>query len=333
LKKRFTHTRLLGLIAGLVICGAVSSGCGGTDASQPGNSQKTANDLTLHVGVQKDGVQSLLQSSGQLNQLPYKVAFAPFAYGPPLVEAVGAGKVDVGEVGNTPPIFGGAAGSQFRVIASLQKRNHTDDSLLLPQTSQVRSIQDLRGKRIAVAKGSSAHPFLLNLLQRAGVGVNEVRISFLSPSDALAAFRTGQVDAWAAWEPYVSQAEQQAGARVLTAGPPDEVGTSFEIASSKALADPAKRAALADFVQRLQRAYSWGTDHPDQFAAAWHGETQLPEAITRLAAPKVAADILPVNADQIDAEQHLADSLQRAGIIPTTVRFHDLVQPVAPGLR
>jgi sulfonate transport system substrate-binding protein len=303
-----------------------ASSCGGGSANADSDSPGSLKDVTLRVGVQKDGVRSILQASGQLDSLPYKIAFSTFTFGPPLVEAAGADKIDVAGVGSTPPIFGAAGGQDFKVVAAIRKHNRTDDSLVVPKGSAIRTVQDLKGKRIAISKGSSAHGYILNLLRRAGLTQQDVRLVFLVPADALAAFSSGRVDAWVVWQPFVSQAKSE-GATAVSAGPPDEAGNSFEIASAKTVADPVKRRALSDFVGRLQKAYAWAAAHPDEWAAAWSKESQLPETTTRPAVRAVAADIKPVTDDVIAAQQKLADVLAEEKVIPGKVVFSDIVAP------
>jgi sulfonate transport system substrate-binding protein len=311
------------LVLALLAAGGSMSACGG-DESAAAESATSLQDVTLRVGVQKDGVRSILEASGQLEDLPYEISFSTFTFGPPLVEAAGADKIDVAGVGSTPPIFGAAGGQDFKVVAAIRKRNHTDDALLVPKGSAVTDVAGLRRKRIAISKGSSAHGYILNVLRRAGLSQRDVQLVFLVPADALAAFSSGSVDAWAVWQPFVSQAVND-GARVITAGPPDEAGNSFEIASSKAVEDPVRRRALSDFLDRLRKAYAWAARHPDEWAAAWSKESQLPGTTTKPAVHEVLADLEPVTDDVIAAQQKLADVLVEEKVIPAPVDFHEIV--------
>jgi sulfonate transport system substrate-binding protein len=324
-KHRFPNPlRPLALLL-LLALPAVAAGCGsGSESASAGATSEK--DVTLRVGVQKDGVRSILAASGQLSKIPYKVSFSTFAFGPPLVEAAGADKIDVAGVGSTPPIFGAAAGSEFKVIASIEKRSHTDDTLLVPKGSTVQSFADLKGKKIAIAKGSSANGYILQVLRRFHLTPNDVQLVYLAPADALAAFSSGQVDAWAVWQPFVSQAIA-GGARVVMSGPPDEAGSSFEIASSKALDDPARRKALSDFIVRLQKAYAWAASNPDKWAAAWSKESQLPESTTKPAVRGVIADVKPVPAAVIAKQQQLANVLSEEKVIPSKVDFKSIIDP------
>jgi aliphatic sulfonates family ABC transporter substrate-binding protein len=284
----------------------------------------SAKGARLKVAVQTDGIASLLKASGQLDGLPYEVSFAQFSFGPAIVEALGASKVDVGGVGSTPPIFGAAAQTNFRVIGTVALRNRRDSALLVRRGSPVRSVADLRGKKVTVPKGSSAHGFLLNLLHRSGLAPNDIEFVFLPPPDGAAAFTRGEVAAWAVWEPFLTQ-QTQAGARAIAGGPPDENGLNFELASTEALADPARAAAIRDFLRRLQRAYVWSTRHPDRYAQAWAKESKLPIQVARDAIPKKLVDLRPISDADIRSEQKLADRLFADKVIPQEVRFQDIV--------
>lgn len=319
--------RVLAAIAAAATTALLAAGCGsGDDTATVSGQPASAKSVTLRVGVQKDGVRSILQSSGQLAKLPYKVSFSTFTYGPPLVEAAGADKIDVAGVGSTPPIFGAAGGQDFKIVASIQKRSHVDDALLVPKGSPIHSVQQLRGKRIAIANGSSANGYILRLLLREGLKPSDVQLVNLVPADALAAFSSGRVDAWAVWQPYIAQAVN-AGAREIASGPPDEAGSSFEIASGKALGDPARRAAVRDFLGRLRKAYAWAAKHQNQWAAAWSKESQLPESTTRPAVRAVVSDVGPVTNSLIAQQQKLADVLAQQHVIPGHVDFRSTVVP------
>ena len=318
--------RTLTRLAILAAIPAAVAGCGsdgGEDlaVAKPASSPE---GITLRVGVQKDGIRSMLERSGQLKDVPYKIDFSVFAFGPPLVEAAGADKIDVAGVGSTPPIFGAAADSDFRAIATIQYRNKSDDGILVPKGSDITSPEQLKGKKIAVAKGSSAHGLVLKLLNRLGLTQNDVQLVFLAPADGLAAFSTGQVDAWAVWHPYIAQAEAD-GARSIAGGPPDEFGHSFEIASSKAVADPKRAAALKDYVGRLQKAFAWASQHPDQWAEGWSQEADLPLAVTKVAARARAAEIEPITGETVDHQQQLADRLTEDKVLPNDIKFNDIV--------
>ena len=331
MRRRHLALPTAALVAAACVVGA--SGCASsvsddaTGSDGPKQAKMVGGDaskVTLRVGVQKDGIRSILAASGALKGIPYKIDWSVFAFGPPLVEAAGADKIDVAGVGDTPPIFGAAGGSDFRVIATERFDNHKDDTLLVPKGSDITDPEQLKGKTIAVPKGSSAHGFTLRLLDRLGFDQSDVRLSFLAPADGLAAFSSGKVDAWAVWEPYVTQAEEQ-GARGIAGGQPDEDGWSFEIASTKAVENPDKAAALKDYISRLQRAFAWARTHQDEWADAWAKESGLPQATTRAAVPKRLASFTAVTPEAARFEQSLADTLTDHKVIPKKVDFSSIV--------
>jgi sulfonate transport system substrate-binding protein len=281
--------------------------------------------VKLRVGTQKDGIRAVLQKSGQLDDLPYEIEWSTFVAGPPLVEAAGADRIDVAWVGCAPPIFGAAAGADFRVIAAVKERDSQENRLLVPKDSDVTSIADLRGKKIAVPRGTSGHAFILNALQSEGLGPEDVEFAYLAPPDALAAFQSGSVDALSVWDPFATQAIETLDAREIVAGEPYEHGLGFEIASTKSLGDPAKVAAIQDYLRRLSAAWQWAGDNPDEWAAAWTADAGLPIEVTRVAARRKASDIVPLDAEIVDAQQRLADLFFDVRELTRQVTFTDVV--------
>lgn len=319
-----------GVLAGTAAAtvGLVAFTRGGDSAATPEASVAkagSAKGARLRVAVQTDGVRSLLEASGALSGMPYSIKFSQFSFGPSIVEALGAGKVDVGGVGSTPPIFGAAAQTNFRALATVALRNRRDSAVLIPEGSDVREITDLRGQKVAVPKGSSAHGLLLNLVHRHGMRPNDIDFVFLPPADGAAAFKRGEVAGWVVWEPFITQ-QTDAGARAIGGGPPDEYGLNFELASTDALRDPARVAALQDFLKRLRKAYAWAARHPDRYAQAWAEESKLPLKVARAAIPKRLIEFRPISAADIRSEQKLADRLFTDQVIPKEVDFNEIVE-------
>jgi len=293
---------------------------GGAAAGQPDLS-----GVKLRVGTQKDGIRAVLQKSGQLDDLPYEIEWSTFVAGPPLVEAAGADRIDVAWVGCAPPIFGAAAGADFRVIAAVKERDSQENRILVPSGSDIAAIADLRGKKIAVPRGTSGHAFVLNALKSEGLGPDDVEFAYLAPPDALAAFQSGSVDAISIWDPFATQALETLDAREIVAGEPYERGLGFEIASSKALEDPAKVAAIQDYLRRLNAAWQWAGDNPDAWAEAWTADAGLPIEVTSVAVLRKASDIVPLDQEILDAQQRLADLFTEVGELPRPVTFTDIV--------
>jgi sulfonate transport system substrate-binding protein len=292
--------------------------------------------LTLQVGDQKGNTEALLRAAGALDNLPYQVAFSTFTSGPPQIEAATAGKIDFAITGNTPPIFGAASNAKVKVVSAYDGGGN-GDQILVHADSPIKTVADLRGKTIVVGKGSSAHGHILGQLDKAGLSASDVKLVFLQPADALSAFTQRQADAWAIWDPYTAQAEQQLAVRTIAHARGVTNGYWFGVASDAALADPKRNTALADLLVRYEKAVRWAKDHPQQWAASYAAAVGLD--------PKVAAVVqgrslrLPTELDDdiVASEQKLADlfaaSSQIASPAPKFAdwvdrRYNDTLRPL-----
>ncbi|MCR6482082.1 ABC transporter substrate-binding protein [Amycolatopsis sp. OK19-0408] len=301
----------------------VLAGCGSAASSDAVPGPVSPADLakvTLKVGDQKGGVKSLLTAAGQLDDTTYKIDWATFTSGPPLLEAASAGAIDTGRVGNTPPIFAAAAKAKIKVI-SVSRSNVEREAVLVPPDSTLPDVAALKGKTIGVAKGTSAHGQLLNTLHRNGLSTKDVKLNFLQPSEAYAAFTQHTIDAWAIWDPYTAQAQLEAHARVLADGRGASNGLGFLTAGTAALADPGKNSALRDFAVRVVKAQKWADTHRAEWAAAWAKETGLKPEVARKTVD--AGRDLPIALDDtvIASEQQLADAFTDEKTLPGKVDF------------
>ena len=312
-------------VVGLAALAVLAAGCSSVPRSRPPVQPPPApTGVVLRVGDQKGGAQSLLRSANLISGMPYRVEWTTFSAGPPLIEAARSGAIDLGQTGNTPVIFAAAAQARVQLVSASQG-NVVSDAILVPKDSPIRTVADLRGKRVALGKGTSAHGQLLYSLRAAGMTMDDVDASYLQPSDAYAAFKQGQVDAWATWDPYTAQAQLESGARVIATGDGTANGYSFEVASNEALADPGKQASVADFLRRLDAAMRYSDTHREQRAESWSRETKLALPVTRLAAERGPDLPVPMDDRLVRSEQDLADALSDAGVIPGRVRFADIV--------
>ncbi|ANY09350.1 ABC transporter substrate-binding protein [Pseudonocardia sp. HH130630-07] len=302
----------------------VLAGCSGVPVSrppvQPPVDGGALAGVTLVVGDQKGGSQSLLRAAGLLEDLPYRIEFRTFTAGPPLIEAASAGAIDVGGTGNTPAVFATAARARVQIV-SANRGNVTSDAILVRGDSPLRSVGDLRGARVAVGKGTSAHGQLLATLGAAGLTLDDLDLTFLAPADAYGAFRQGDVDAWAVWDPYTAQAELDDDARVLADGTGTANGYGFQVASNAALADPARSAAVADYLARVAAAQTYSDTHREQRARVWSEETSLPQAVTRRAVDRGPDLPVPLDDTVVASQQALADAFTDAGVIPGRADF------------
>ncbi|MCJ2105119.1 ABC transporter substrate-binding protein [Methylobacterium sp. E-041] len=267
----------------------------------------------LRVGDQRGNARALMEAAGVLDGLPYRLAWSEFPAAAPLLEALNAGAIDAGGVGDAPFTFAAAAG--VPVKAFLAFRNRQDGlAILAAADSPIRTVADLKGRRIATNRGSIGHQVVLAALEEAGLPADAVTLSFLPPADAKIALASGSVDAWATWEPYTSTAELAGLVRVVRDGNGITPGLSFAVASDAAL--KGKRALLADFGERLARARAWALADPAPYAKVWSKLIGLLEAVPLRWFGRAQYRNVPIDEAVIADEQANIDLYVRAGLIP-----------------
>ncbi|ATL65188.1 ABC transporter substrate-binding protein [Nocardia terpenica] len=316
------------LFAALALTAVVATACGtgdGPDTAVRADGTVDLSKVTLHIGDQKGtGLQALLDAAGELKSIPYKVEWSQYNSGPPMLEAINAGAVDFGGVGNAPPVFAAAAKSAIKIVSGYRAGTE-GQAILVPTDSPLHTPTDLRGKKIAVTKGSSAHHQLLSVLTKNGLSFNDIQPQYLQPADALAALTTGRVDAWAIWDPYTAQGQQQSGARILVDGTGYVNGDSFYVASTKALGSKSRTAAIRDLAARIQRAHTWVNGHLDDWATTYAQTSGLPREVTEVAVKRSRYQDHPLDTATIAGEQQVADLFAAAGLIPNKVTISDYV--------
>ncbi|MFF0201251.1 ABC transporter substrate-binding protein [Streptomyces sp. NPDC005017] len=327
---------------GLFTLASTLVGCGSqTDTAAPLSNVAEAGEAehpewskyTFTIGDNGgDGSEALAELTGVFDNAPYKVEFARFTYGPPLVQAAASGKIDLGSVGDVPPITGAAKVYGFKIVAV--NRSLTPDqaleNIIVPKGSKLRTAADLKGRRIAVPQGSSAHGLALNALKSVGLTPEDAELVFLDPAAGATAFNTGKVDAWAIWNPQSAIAVKN-GARVLVKGlPPLDQTSSYYIASDKSLKDKTRRAALTDVLKRLAREYAWAVKHPDQYAQALAKEQGIPLEDAKASLAAYSNRVTPVEQSDIDLEQKLADVFLEAGQITKKVNVKSITDNLLP---
>ncbi|GFG54924.1 ABC transporter substrate-binding protein [Mycolicibacterium agri] len=314
------HVVILAVVVGLLAgCVSREDSAGAKEAPATVPLSELAG-LTLQVGDQKGGTEALLRSAGALDNLPYKIAFSTFTSGPPQIEAATAGKIDFAITGNTPPIFGAASNAKVKVVSAYDGSGR-GDRILVHADSPIREVADLRGKRVAVAKGSSAHGNLLAQLHRVGLSPSDVQLVFLQPADALSAFTQRRADAWAIWDPYTAQAEADIAVRTIAEATGVTNGAGFGIASDEALADPKRNTALSDLLVRYAKAVRWAKDHPDDWAAKYATEVGLDPKVGAAAQGRSLRLPTALSDQLIGSEQELADLFAESGQIAAAPQF------------
>ncbi|SEJ14906.1 sulfonate transport system substrate-binding protein [Sphingobium sp. AP50] len=275
---------------------------------------KRSDDNVLRVANQKGQVRAMMLASGALEGAPYTVEWSEFPAAQPLLEAVGGGAADLGLAADAPFIFAYQSGSPVKAIAVQAPVNQAPEALavLVKNASPIRSAQDLVGKSIATTRGSIGHHLLLQALERANIPADKVRVTFLTPGDAKAAFDSGAIDAWAIWTPYTNVAIKE-GARAVIDAKDYGLPLYIDIAHADSIAP--KHALLADFLQREAKAVAWARAHPDQFAQVLAKETGLPLDIARASFDRNNRVSQPIDAKIVAHEQEITARFSKAGLL------------------
>jgi sulfonate transport system substrate-binding protein len=271
-------------------------------------------DATLRVGTYKGGDSYYFNEAGVAN-IPYKTALAEFAAGNLIVEALSADSLDFGSMSEIPPIFAAAGGAPLKVIAVL-RGDVNNQVVLVPKNSAITGPAQFKGKRIGYARSTTSHYFLLKLLKENGLGFKDIEPVALAPQDALAAFQSGQLDAWVIYGLVVELAKNQ-GARVLRTADGYLSGNYVVSASSKAIADPLRHAAIGDYLQRLAKVYDWINRNPQPWAAK---SGQIAGVPAQLFLNQVKQRSQPYKLTAVDdaairSQQQVADVFADAGLL------------------
>jgi sulfonate transport system substrate-binding protein len=282
-------------------------------------------DRTIRIGFQKYGKLVLLKGRGTLEEklkpLGYNVVWTEFPSGPPLLEAMNVGSIDFGITGETPPIFAQAAGAPL-VYLAYDPPAPQGEAILVPKDSPLKSVADLRGKKVALNKGSNVHYLLVRALENAGLKYTDIQTVYLAPADALAAFSRGSVDAWVIWDPYEAAAEASTGARILTDGTNLISNYQFYFSSKKFLADNAK--AVDVVLDALNETDDWVKNHIDETANLLSPSVGLPAPVLAVSLKREAYGIRPITDEVIASQQRIADTFFSLGLVPKAITVSDL---------
>ena len=273
-----------------------------------------AGDLQpLRVANQKSTIKALLEASGESQNVPYEIKWSEFPSASPLGEALNAGAVDVGALGDAPYVFALGAGASIKVISIIHAEGRNTTALLVPKDSPIKTAADLKGKKIVTGRGSIGHYLAIKALNDAGLTTQDVQFIFLLPAESRLVLDNGTADAWATWDPYTTVVTSQSDARVLVSGKHLLSNHLYFAATGQAIAD--KRVQLDDFVARIDRAYAWANTHPEQYAAAQAKITGLPLAVHIEVAQDTHLSPVTIDDTVIHGLQATADTYVKEGLL------------------
>jgi sulfonate transport system substrate-binding protein len=300
-------------------------GAAGLVVSLPSRSHAAAPLKEIRIGYQKNGVLVVARERRALEQhfnpLGIEVKWVEFTSGPPMLETISIGSVDYGAVGDSPPIFAQAAGAAIVYAAGQPITN--GQGILVPKDSGIRTLADLKGKRVGFTKGSSAHGVTILALEKAGLTYKDITPVYLSPPDGGAAFANGSIDAWAVWDPYFTIGEVKQNGRILANAQDITKTNAFFIANRDFAKDH------GDVLQQINGVIAqialWAEANRDEVAKSLSAVTNVALEIQTIAARRSSFAIGTVNDEIVATQQALADRYYQAGLIPKPVVIRDAV--------
>lgn len=310
------------------LLGAAALGVSATSIAPLPAISQTAKEL--RIGLQKNGVilvarqQKTIEKA--LEPLGVTVTWHEFQFGPPLLEALNAGAIDFGTTGDAPPIFAQAARADLYYVAA---HGGSENAIIVPQASAVKTLADLKGKKIALGKGSSAHSLLLAALEKAGLSFSDIQPVYLAPADAGAAFARGDVDAWSIWDPFLASTEKQQPVRIIAASSNTSPALSFYLAN-RAFTDKNPE-IVTKVTNALAQATEWTKSHPDDAAKLFSEATNVPYDIQRKTVERTPFAIAPVSSETVTRQQATADRFYKLGLLPKPVAVNEIVWTWTPG--
>jgi sulfonate transport system substrate-binding protein len=279
----------------------------------------------IRIGYQKNGVLVIARQQAALEKhfasQGVGVTWVEFSSGPPMLEAMNVGSVDYGAVGDSPPVFAQSAGANIVYAAGQPITN--GQGILVQAASPIRTIGDLRGKRVGFTKGSSAHNIVVQTLEKAGLGYGDITPVYLTPPDAGPAFANGSIEAWSIWDPYFAIGETRQNGRILVNASEITKTNSFYIANR----DFAKShgAILQQIIDVTSSTAKWAEMHREEVAKSLSAVTGIPLDIQTVAANRSSFAVGPITDDIVATQQGVADRFFKLGLIPRPVAVRDAV--------
>lgn len=281
---------------------------------------------TLRIGYQKYGTLVLLKAKGSLEkrlaEQGIEVQWTEFPGGPQLLEGLNVGSIDFGTTGEAPPIFAQAAGADLLYVAH-EPPAPTSEAILVPKDSALKSVSELKGKKIALNKGSNVHYLLVRALEDAGLKYSDIQPVYLPPADARAAFERGSVDAWVIWDPFQAAAEHQLQARTLRNGEGLVANHQFYLAARPyAEKHPEVVSVLVEEIRSVGGWIRQNSAEATQQVAPLLG---LAPEITRTAVERQAYGAQLITPDVVEAQQQIADTFSDLKLIPKRLSIKDVI--------
>jgi sulfonate transport system substrate-binding protein len=285
----------------------------------------------VRIGFQKAGIFPIVKQRGTLEAAlksrGITVKWVEFQFGPPILEAINTGNVDFGYTGDAPPIFAQAARANLLYVAAVPSAG-LNQGIVVPADSPIKTLADLKGKKVGFAKGSSAHNTTVAALEKAGLAYTDITPVTLGPADAVAAFAGGNIDAWSIWDPYLALAEN-GKVRVIAFSRDVQESNSFFLANKDFTSKHADIVALLN--QTFNEEGKWAAEHRAEVATSLREATGVDQAATTRAVNRSEYTVTPITDKIVATQQQTADRFFKLGLIPKAVDVKEIVWKWTPG--
>lgn len=293
-----------------------------------------AQNTTKKTGIKTKVVRLAYQTSGdivkikgvvdkRLQPLGIKVEWSPFPAGPQLMEAMNANRVDIGSVGETPPIFAQAAGAQLVYIAGRKPSKGEGSAIVVQKDSPIKTVKDLKGKKVVFQRGSASHYLLLRALAEVGLKFSDIQAVSLTPAEARDAFIQKKIDAWVAWDPFIAFVQKNANARVLRNASGIATQGGFYMARrSFAVENPEVVRMVLEEVDKLGE---WAESNPNEVVKILAPELKLDPSLLSVVVRRRTFRLRPINSSLIAEQQRIADLFYKEKVIPKQIAIRESV--------
>jgi sulfonate transport system substrate-binding protein len=285
----------------------------------------------VRIGFQRAGIFPAVKQrrtvEDALKPRGIEVKWVEFSFGPPLLEALNTGNIDFGYTGDAPPVFAQAARANLLYVAALPSAG-ANEAIVVPENSPIKTLADLRGKKVGFAKGSSAHNTTVAALEKAGLSYSDITPVYLSPADGATAFTGGSLDAWTIWDPYLALTEK-GKVRILASAKDVEESNGFFLANKDFTGLHPDIVALLN--QTFAQESKWANQHREEIVKALHEATSFDSEALARAVARTEFLVTPVTDKIVSTQQATADRFLKLGLIPKAITVKDIVWNWTPG--
>ncbi|MBD2249990.1 sulfonate ABC transporter substrate-binding protein [Nostoc parmelioides] len=314
---KLTGAFITGLCLSFLVAACTANNASNTNTVSANNTPQTQASV-VRIGYQKSAI--LLRSKGLLEKRlqpeGVSVEWIEFPAGPQLLEAMNVGSIDFGHTGESPPVFAQAAGAAITYIAGIAP-SPASSAILVPQNSPIKTVNDLKGKKIAFQKGSSAHYMLVQILEKYGLKYSDIQPIYLPPADARAAFVKGSIDAWSIWDPFYAAAEQSSNARVLIDGTGINKQGGYYLASQKFAKEQPQ--IIKAMLEEIQNVETWSDQNREEVAKTLSPILGIDLATIRKSTNRRKFGVTPITSELITLQQQVADKFYELKLIPKQI--------------